>query len=79
MSKKGISKEAFLKLKTQFNGALDTRSKRNEVKYSLVNSVIFSSQLNKGVALLTKGGDEVHSALLRIYLSCQTNNEKKMF
>jgi len=40
------------------------------MNYSTVNQVIFSSQLNKVVGVLTEGGDSVHLALLRIYLTC---------
>jgi hypothetical protein len=33
MSKKGISKETFLKFKTRYIGALNARSKRSEINY----------------------------------------------
>ena len=39
------------------------------MNYSKVNQVVFSSQLNKVVGLLTEGPDNVHLALLRIYLT----------
>ena len=39
------------------------------MNYSKVNQVVFSSQLNKVVGVLTEGADNVHLALLRIYLT----------
>ena len=45
----------------------------------MVNSVIFTSQLNKVVALLAEGGDDIHSALLRIYFSWVSYSDSKWF
>jgi len=66
-----------VKLKAKYVGP-DIRRKF-EVNFGQVNSVIFTSQLNKVVALLSGGGDDVHSALLRIYFSWQNNTQNKFF
>lgn len=43
--------------------------KRWEADFEAVDRVVFSAQLNKVLAVLTEGSDEVHLSLLRIYLS----------
>ena len=73
LGKSGVSKEVFLKLRTKYVG-LDPR-RLNEPNFNFANSVIFSSQLNKVLALLTEGDDDVHSSLLRIYIAGQNNSE----
>jgi hypothetical protein len=77
LGKSGFSKEAFMKLRTKYIG-IDPR-RLNEANFKKVNEVVFSSQLNKVLALLTEGDNDVHSSLLRIYIAGQLNSESRYF